>query len=177
MPRGMQDLNSSTRDGILAPCSGSVESEPLYRQEFLIIVVVFVKTLKSYIRPSLLFPFYASYSLTTAVTIKRPAVMSSYCGPALKCFIFVISYNLPAIVLLFNCQVVSDSLRPPWTLARQAPLSMGFQRQDYWSGLPFPSSGTQGLNPGLWHWPPGQLPGKVELLSSLFCRWGAHRSD
>ena len=29
----------------------------------------------------------------------------------------------------------------PWTVARQAPLSMGFQRQEYWSGLPFPSPG------------------------------------
>ena len=27
----------------------------------------------------------------------------------------------------------------PWTAARQAPLSMGFPRQEYWSGLPFPS--------------------------------------
>ena len=29
----------------------------------------------------------------------------------------------------------------PWTVARQAPLSMGFLRQEYWSGLPFPSPG------------------------------------
>ena len=29
----------------------------------------------------------------------------------------------------------------PWTVAYQAPLSMGFSRQDYWSGLPFPSPG------------------------------------
>ena len=28
-----------------------------------------------------------------------------------------------------------------WTVARQAPLSMGFSRQEYWSGLPFPSPG------------------------------------
>ena len=27
----------------------------------------------------------------------------------------------------------------PWTVAYQAPPSMGFSRQDYWSGLPFPS--------------------------------------
>ena len=27
----------------------------------------------------------------------------------------------------------------PWTLACQAPLSVGFSRQEYWSGLPFPS--------------------------------------
>ena len=26
----------------------------------------------------------------------------------------------------------------PWTIARQAPLSMGFSRQEYWSGLPCP---------------------------------------
>ena len=29
----------------------------------------------------------------------------------------------------------------PWTVARQAPLSMEFSRQGYWSGLPFPSPG------------------------------------
>ena len=28
-----------------------------------------------------------------------------------------------------------------WTIVRQAPLSMGFSRQEYWSGLPFPSPG------------------------------------
>ena len=33
------------------------------------------------------------------------------------------------------------SLATPWTVARQAPLSMGFSRQEYWSGLPFPSPG------------------------------------
>ena len=29
----------------------------------------------------------------------------------------------------------------PWTVAHQAPLSMGFPRQEYWSGFPFPSPG------------------------------------
>ena len=29
----------------------------------------------------------------------------------------------------------------PWTVAHQVPLSMGFLRQEYWSGLPFPSPG------------------------------------
>ena len=29
----------------------------------------------------------------------------------------------------------------PWSVARQAPLSMGFSRQGYWSGVPFPSPG------------------------------------
>ena len=49
----------------------------------------------------------------------------------------------------------------PWTVAYQAPPFMGFSRQEYWSGLPFPSLGdhfllqgifpTQGSNQGLPH--------------------------
>ena len=33
------------------------------------------------------------------------------------------------------------TLVTPWTVAHQAPLPMGFSRQEYWSGLPFPSPG------------------------------------
>ena len=39
----------------------------------------------------------------------------------------------------------------PWTVAYQAPPSMGFSRQEYWSGLPFPSPGDlpdPGIKPG-----------------------------
>ena len=46
--------------------------------------------------------------------------------------------------------VVSDSFVTPWTVAHQAPPSMEFSRQEYWSGLPFPSPGylpDQGLEP------------------------------
>ena len=42
---------------------------------------------------------------------------------------------------------MSNSLRPRG-LAYQAPLSMGFSRQEYWSGLPFPSPGDL-PNPGI----------------------------
>ena len=34
--------------------------------------------------------------------------------------------------------VMSDSFETPWTIACQAPLSLGLSRQEYWSGLPFP---------------------------------------
>ena len=34
---------------------------------------------------------------------------------------------------------MSDSFETPWTIACQAPLPIGFPRQEYWSGLPFPS--------------------------------------
>ena len=46
--------------------------------------------------------------------------------------------------------VVTDSATP-WAVARQAPLSMGFPRQEHWSGLPFPSPGdlpNPGIEPG-----------------------------
>ena len=39
----------------------------------------------------------------------------------------------------------------PWTVAYHAPLSMGFSRQEYWSGLPFPSPEdlpNLGIEPG-----------------------------
>ena len=39
----------------------------------------------------------------------------------------------------------------PWTVTYQAPLSIGFSRQEYWSGLPFPSPGDlpdPGIEPG-----------------------------
>ena len=44
------------------------------------------------------------------------------------------------IVLGLSPSVVSDSATP-WTVARQAPLSMGFSRQEYWSGFPCSSPG------------------------------------
>ena len=36
---------------------------------------------------------------------------------------------------------MSDCFSTQWTIVHQAPLSMGFSRQEYWSGLPFPSPG------------------------------------
>ena len=41
----------------------------------------------------------------------------------------------------WSCSVVSDSLQPRVTVAHQAPPSTRFSRQEYWSGLPFPSPG------------------------------------
>ena len=63
-----------------------------------------------------------------------------------KEYIFVAAVYLPSHVGLFVT---------PWTVARQAPLPMGFSRQEYWSGLPFPLQGifpTQALNLHLLHW-------------------------
>ena len=47
-------------------------------------------------------------------------------------------------MLMFSHPVMSNSLRPPWTIVCQAPLSVGLNQQEYWSVLPF--------------LPPGYLP-------------------
>ena len=52
------------------------------------------------------------------------------------------------------------TLATPWTVAHQAPLSVGFSRQEYWSGLPFPSPGDL-PNPGI---KPGSPPLKADSL-------------
>ena len=66
----------------------------------------------------------------------------------------------------------------PTDYNRQAPLSMGFSSQEYWSGLPFLSPGdllTQGLNsclPQLLHWQEDslslELPGKPLVVRKQF---------
>ena len=56
----------------------------------------------------------------------------------------------------------------PWTIACQAPLSMGFSRQEYWSGWPYPSPGdlsNPGIEPGSPALQADSLP--AELQGSL----------
>ena len=58
------------------------------------------------------------------------------------------------------CFVVVQALRPHGTAARQAPLSLGFPKQESWSGLPFPSPWElpdPGIEPALLHWQVGSL--------------------
>ena len=68
----------------------------------------------------------------------------------------------------------------PWIVALQVPLSMGFSRHEYWSGLPCPPPGvflTQGLNLLLLyflHWQVGSLPlvppgSPVNFMETLDC--------
>ena len=53
------------------------------------------------------------------------------------------------------------TLATSWNVVRQAPLSMGLSRQEYWSGCHFLLQGIfpiQGSNPSLLHWQAGSLP-------------------
>ena len=60
-------------------------------------------------------------------------------------------------LILLNIQIITvkkdhasrsvvSNFGTPWTVVRQAPLSMGFSRQEYWSGLPFSSPGKRRPN-------------------------------
>ena len=56
--------------------------------------------------------------------------------------------SLPFVLLLFSHSAMSNSFATPWTVACWVPLSMGFPRQEYWYGLPFPTPGDL-PNPGV----------------------------
>ena len=63
----------------------------------------------------------------------------------------------------------------PLTIAHQAPLSVGFSRQEYWSGLPFPSPGdlpNSGIEPGSHALQVDSLPtepsGKLEQVYNTY---------
>ena len=49
--------------------------------------------------------------------------------------------SLPFCVLAKSFQSCSTLCGPPWAIVHQAPLSMGFSSQEYWSGFPCPSPG------------------------------------
>ena len=76
---------------------------------------------------------------------------------------FLNIFELYTVVVLYDVCVCAQSLGhvllfvTPWTVAHQAPLSMEFSRQEYWSGLLFPS--------------PGDLPDPgIEPVFSCFSR-------
>ena len=94
------------------------------------------------------------YMLRLAVIIFPPTVISSrslnlVCQVTSVCM--CVSVHMLSHVWLFAT---------PWTIARQAPLSMGFFRQEYWSELPFPSPGD------LPH--PGMEPTSPSLAGGFF---------
>ena len=96
--------------------------------------------------------------------LMNPLFLSDYESNAFRYFTIVCAQ-------LLSCTVLSAT---PWTVAHQAPLSMGFPRQEYWSGLPFHSPEdlpNPGSNPCLRHWQanslPSELPGKLHFIIRL----------
>ena len=58
---------------------------------------------------------------------------------------------------------MSDSFATPRIAAHQAPLSMGFPKQDYWSRLPFPSPGDRYVF---------FILCTIPALTNIKCQWG-----
>ena len=73
------------------------------------------------------------------------------------------------VLITQSCLILCD----PWTVAYQAPLSVGFPRQEYWSGLPFsslgylPNPGTEPRSAALQaDFLPSEPPGKPRKVHS-----------
>ena len=106
------------------------------------VVIVLVSDLLS-----ICFPKFVSQNFCLYLVCNLPLIHS----------VALLSYNFAFILIqigvwgrnkylcsrhhVLSCSVVSNSFATPWTVALQAPLSMGFSRQENWSGLPFPSPG------------------------------------
>ena len=109
------------------------------------VVIVLVSDLLS-----ICFPKFVSQNFCLYLVCNLPLIHS----------VALLSYNFAFILIqigvwgrnkylcsrhhVLSCSVVSNSFATPWTVALQAPLSMGFLGQEYRSGVPFP--------------PPGDLP-------------------
>ena len=103
------------------------------------VVIVLVSDLLS-----ICFPKFVSQNFCLYLVCNLPLIHS----------VALLSYNFAFILIqigvwgrnkylcsrhhVLSCSVVSNSFATPWTVALQAPLSMGFSRQENWSGLPFP---------------------------------------
>ena len=83
---------------------------------------------------------------------------------------------------MLSCFSCLQLFETQWTVACQAPLSMGFPRQEYWSGLPFPPSGDL-PDPGIEHVfpaladrffitePPGEASSAKQISTNVGALW------
>ena len=106
--------------------------------------------------------------------------LSWWCHPTILSFVVPFSshfQSLPASRWRVKSLSRVWLFATPWTVAYQASPSMGFSRQEYWSGLPFPSPGDlpdPGIEPGspalkadaLSSEPPGKSQGLFKRVSS-----------
>ena len=105
--------------------------------------------------------FYKNFSFHTGVQLINHVVIVSTVQQNIYTFIYSLYIHVCLVCSILRCSTVSDSATP-WTVACQAPLSMGFSGQEFWSGLPCPPSG------GL----PGDLPDPgIEFASLVLLHW------
>ena len=81
---------------------------------------------------------------------KRPSIREGGPGEGMSGWpLQSLAQKVKKVKLLSRVQLFAT----PWTVACQLPPSMGFSRPEYWSALPFPSSGDL-PNPGIERWSP-----------------------
>ena len=108
------------------------------------------------------------------------AISCSSTSQLLPIHSFAIHWPLGLTLVKVNSLSRIRLVATPWTVAHQAPPSMGFSRQEYWSGLPFPSPGdlpNPGIEPrspasqadALTSEPPGKTWGI--FFNPLFCQY------
>ena len=93
------------------------------------------------------------------------------------CFCYSVYQALNSFFYMKLCVCVlsrNQLFAVPWTVACQAPLSMGFSRQEHWSGLPFPSPGDL-PNPGIKLTSLALQAREAEL--QIDARWSQRRRD
>ena len=91
-------------------------------------------------------------------------VINTKCNNSKQNFLFLTHRQLIRLLLLLSCLNRVQLFVNLWNVAHQAPLPMGFSRQEYWSGLPCslrrhpPNLGINPTSLGLLHWQASSLP-------------------
>ena len=81
---------------------------------------------------------------TLDYSVKKIFLLSIYYVPKHRTLVLEPQIDRLCPCFCYCCCLVGKSyltFATPWTVAQQAPLSLGFLRQEYWNGLPFPSPG------------------------------------
>ena len=78
--------------------------------------------------------FFSFWPTSLWMTVSRSIHAKTIFGKHLECCLCVTALCVKSL----SCVLLFATL---WTVAHQAPLSTGFSKQEYWSGLPFPSPG------------------------------------
>ena len=115
---------------------------PLYNSNSAIWVVI--RNPHSFLPPRPPSPFLGAEGKTLKTPNKDDhpflQLQQSHCISVVY-FLFPLRFEFSWAVCVLSRFNFVQLLVTPWTVARQAPLSMGLSRQEYWNGLPFPSPG------------------------------------
>ena len=110
-----------------------------------------------------------SYLINTEITLKIQTPISCFLVGPQRSLLKYIHKVLGVCSVALCSSVVSRSVQP-WTVALQAPLSIGFSRQEHWSGLPLPPPGDLPVL-GIELASPALMADSLPLAPPAFCRY------